>query len=261
MTDGVPFVWDKQPPQEFLTLLRTALPRDEYLSTFELVWEPGEPQAPVQRWMLWQMLSRQATAERIRRNHPATIGLTEPHPRNGAWWDAKAGHYRLSGGRTAKTDRLTWELYQRTGQYGQRWWVVQGADGGHRYTLTPVEKQVLRAHTQNQVSDVPFAGDLPYADPDYRVIRHICEMQQVAVWHRMCAYGNHYEARLNAQEQREVEAARAKMFDWLSGQLGGIYGEAMPVVKRALKTVAYDPHQKFVPTDGDKVRDDFIHDN
>lgn len=261
MTLTVPFVWDKTPPQEFVSLLRSALPADDYLSTFELVWEPGEPEAPVQRWMLWQDLSEKATAERIRREHPTTVGLTEPHPRNGAWWDAKMGGFRQQGGRLARTDRLTWERYQRTGRYGQRWWVIQGPDGGHRYALSSVEKRILRSNTGNKVHDVPFAGDLPYADPDYRVIRHICEMQQVAVWHRMAAYGDAMEARLDAQEARAVEASRAKMWDWLVGQLGGIYGEHMGLMKDALKQVGYDKHTTAaVPTDGDKLRDDFIHD-
>lgn len=257
----VPFVWDKTPPEGFTRLLRSALPADDYLSTFELVWEPGEPQAPIQRWFLWQFLSRKATAERIRRDHPTTAGLIEPHPRNGAWWDDTGGCFRLKGGKLAKTDRLTWELYQKTGRYGQRWWIVQGVDGGHRYALSPVEKKILRSNTGNKVFDVPLAGDLPYADPDYRVIRHICEAQQVALWHRMAVYGDAHEARLDAMERRLVEDSRAKMWDWLVGQLGGIYGEHMGLIKDALKATPYDKHTtQAVPTDGDALRDNYIHD-
>lgn len=231
------FVWDREPPASFVKELAEATPQDDNLTQFLCVWEPGEPQAPIQRWVLWQMRPKLMTQKLIDARHPLVEGLTEPHPRRGAWWDEKAGHYRLKGGKTAKTDRLTWELYDKTGMYGQRWWIIQGPNGGHRWNLTSTERRILGEGSMGNIRDVPMPGDMPYADPDWRTIRHLLELQKVTLWLRIARYAEHQQNRLNAAEEAEVEQARGRFFDWMMHQLDGIYGEYMPLYKKALKNI------------------------
>ena len=231
------FVWDREAPASFVKELAEAVPQDDNLTQFQCVWEPGEPQAPIQRWALWQMRPLSVTQKMIARSHPATVGLTEPHPRRGAWWDEKAGHYRLPGGALAKTDRLTWELFDRTGMYGQRWWIIQGPNGGHRWNLTSTERRILAEGSTGRIRDVPMPGDLPYADPDWRTIRHLLELQKVTLWLRVARYAEHQQRRLTAAEEAEIETARGRFFDWMMGQLDGVYGEALPLYKRALADI------------------------
>lgn len=231
------FVWSREAPADFAQELAAAVPQDENLTQFRCVWEPGEPQAPIQRWVLWQMRPKKVTQQMIASRHPVVQGLTEPHPRRGAWWDGKAGHYRLSGGRMAKTDRLTWELYDQTGMYGQRWWIIQGPNGGHRWNLTATERRILGEGSLGKIRDVPMPGDLAYADPDSRTIRHLLELQKVTLWLRIARYAEDQQNRMEKKEQEEVEQARGRFYDWMMGQLDGVYGENLSIYKKALKNI------------------------
>lgn len=255
------FVWSREAPASFVKELAEAVPQDDNLTQFLCVWEPGEPQAPIQRWCLWQMRPKNMTQRLIKSRHPLLDGLHEPHPRRGAWWDAKAGHYRLAGGRTAKTDRLTWELYDQTGMWGQRWWIIQGPNGGHRWNLTASERRILGDLSHGQVRDVPMPADLPYADPDWRTIRHLLELQKVTLWLRVARYAEHQQARLDAREQAEVEEARGRFYDWMMGQLDGVYGEHLSLYKKALKNIPVPIGAKAsAPADLGESRHTFVTD-
>ena len=49
------FQWQRETPVQWQTLLDRVCPAGERLSKFRLVWEPGDLQIPVQRWVIWQM--------------------------------------------------------------------------------------------------------------------------------------------------------------------------------------------------------------
>jgi hypothetical protein len=87
------------------------------------------------------------------------------------------------------------------------------------------------------VRDVPMPADLGYADPDWRTIRHLLELQKVTLWLRVARYADAQQQRLDAAEQAEVETARARFFDWMMHQLDGVYGEALPLYKQALAKI------------------------
>ena len=256
------FVWDREAPASFVKELAEATPHDDNLAEFRCVWEPGEPQAPIQRFTLWQMRPRGMTQRLIASRHPLVEGLTEPHPRRGARWDERAGHYRLAGGKSAKTDRLTWDLYNQTGMFGQRWWIIQGPNGGHRWNLNSTEKRILAEGSGGAVRDVPMPADLGYIDPDWRTIRHLLELQQVTLWLRVARYADAQQRRLDAAERAEVEAARAHFFDWMMHQLDGVYGEALPLYKRALANIPIPVGSKSpIPGDLGESRHRFVTDS
>lgn len=230
------FQWERETPPEWQAALRAVHPAGERLSDFRIVWEPGEPQSPIQRWVIWQMRPVHYTRLQVRRRiDPRFLGLTERHPREHAWWDSHARCYRKPGMALAKTDRLTWELYHRTGQYGQRWWVIQGDRGGHRYHLTPTESKLMGIRYGVRSMRPPFAGDLPYAAFDQRTLQHLVALENVAKWHKVCAYADANEARLDREEEAEAQGARGALADWLDAQFSKVFDEHLGVYKSVLK--------------------------
>lgn len=237
------FLWHREVPEAWQAALDAVCPAGDKLSRFLIVWEPGEPQAPIQRWTIWQMRPPEVTRRMLARKYqgrvidPRVMGLADYHPRRGARWDDRAKCYRRHDGSLAMTDRLTWELYHRTGSWGTRWWVIQGPAGGHRYTLTHTEKKLLGTSSDGRERDVPFAGDLPYAPFDQRVVRHFAQMEAVATWHRVLAKAEvAAQHRVwDADEQHALEAARASLADWIDRQFGALWDDYSPVYKQALR--------------------------
>jgi broad specificity phosphatase PhoE len=139
------------------------------------------------------------------------------------------------------TDRLTYDLYRRTGQYGQRWWTIQGYGGGHRYALTETESKVLNIANQGKQKQFPPAGELPYADFDDRVIRAIGAIQQVAVWHRVCEKADLLEKRWDAEQKAAAQVARGHLADWLDHQWSGTWEDFKGDYKAALRNIPAPP--------------------
>ena len=233
------FVWDRPVPPSWQAELDRLAPPHDHLASYRLVWEPGEPQAPVQRWVIWQMRPKALTEKLVwtarndpTRANPKVVGLLEEHPRKNAKWDANAGCYRKHDGRLAKTDRLTYELYHQTGCLGERFWIVQGDRGGHRWALTQTEKRLLWLATNGVRKDVPFPGDLPYAPFDRRVVKHLLDIERVLMTRRVLQYADAHEGLLDAEEQAEVEQARGLYFDWLGEQFAEVADELRPLYRR-----------------------------
>ena len=236
------FVWDRPVPREWQAELDRLAPARDGLAHYRLVWEPGEPQAPVQRWVIWQMRPKALTEKLLWvarhdpvRANPKVVGLLEEHPRRNAKWDDVAGCYRKHDGRLAKTDRLTYELYQQTGCFGERFWIVQGDRGGHRWALTQPEKRLLWMATEGVMKDVPFPGDLPYAPFDQRVVHHLLDIERILMTRRVLQYAAANEAQLDAEEQAEIEQARALYFDWLGEQFAEVADEFRSVYRRIVQ--------------------------
>lgn len=262
------FLWDNPAPQAWQDAVDAACPSGDKLSRFLIVWEPGEPQNPIQRYTLWQMRPVATTRKMLSRRRdgkpldPRLMGLVEEHPRKNARWDTRLGCYRKVGGHFAATDRLTWELYHRTGMYGTRWWVVQGANGGHRYQLTHTERKLWQTRVGAE-RDAPQAGDLPYAPVDERVLQQLRMLESVATWHRVVqkADAGAAEAVWDADEQTAAEVARASLSDWLDRQFSGTWEDHAGTYKAALREVP-KPHlpkeDRAKPDDADAWREQFV---
>ncbi len=139
-----------------------------------VAWEPGDVWQPIHRWMLWQLQPWAHVDATFQQE------LQGPHPRS-------KGHYcadgqcvcpvktnRWRGGAARLIDRRTWEIarqhYQQTGEWvrPRRLWVIQGFHGGHPFMIGMAEEKLRQA--QGLPAEVPSAGDLPYAEPDPRVL-------------------------------------------------------------------------------------------
>lgn len=184
------FDFDREPPPEWVKQLEEISPPAEDRGFLRLVWEPGDPWAPVQRWELWEMI------------HPSVVDPSEvrelrgPHPRKeghpctstpiSSWAVRPAPNYEPCKCRH-KTDAwrggvslvsLTeWKVFQRTGYVGRPFWIIQGTTGGHKCAFAHDEALLLEAEGYPAIA--PAAGALPYAPFDGRVLRSITRFNRL----------------------------------------------------------------------------------
>lgn len=162
---GIEF--DRQPDPAWQAALDAESPPSED-GRLVLVWDAGDRWQPIGRWSILQVQPWHLVPEQARE------ALLGPHPRTNAQrlWNADEQEFELVGPHIGPVDRLCWETARRLRQQGVwglplRWWVVQGAEGGHAIDLSPYEERLWRQ--QGRVFDRP--GLLPYAPFDQRVIR------------------------------------------------------------------------------------------
>ena len=137
----------------------------------------------------------------------------------------------------AMTDRLTYQLYQETGCYGQRWWTLQGTQGGHRFNLTNTEKKALGVSLNKQGQVVPYAGDLPYAPFDQRTIAAIGSIEQVSIWHSVALNAEYQERKWDRAERAGAEDARRLLAQWLDRQWSETWDVHRGVYKQTLRAI------------------------
>lgn len=254
------FLYDRAVPPEWTRALHEVCPRYDGISWFGIVWEPGEEWDPIQRFMVWQFRTPENTRALILRDYPGCTGLTLEHPRANARWDKTQGCYVKHDGTLARTDKLTYELYQQTGCYGIRFHVIQGEHGGHRYNLSHLEKQVLKFGSNGKMKDVPRPGDLPYAPFDARVLVHFAKIERAAMARKVCKYALANVHALDMDERNEWEYARTLLFDYLGAQFGELYDEFKPFIKEQLRKIPVPVGAKRQQTDGDELKDRFVTD-
>lgn len=129
------------------------------LSWLKLVWMPGDPWAPVQRWVIFDMEPRAINPEAWYWDE-----LAGPDPRARGYYDAASKRFVASEDQLI--DALTWRLYRETGCYARPFWVCQGSTGGHRWDYTQLEERMARQ--MEAPTAPPKPGSLPYAEPDQR---------------------------------------------------------------------------------------------
>lgn len=173
------FAIDREPLEAWIRALREESPKSDQHGWLYLAWEPGEWWMPCQRWVIYELL------------HPDWVefDLMEeyegPNPRSEGHFctdnDRLPHQYRClcpfktEGWRNGPSSLITltqWKIFHRTGYVPMyRYWVIQGKGGGHKAFFTEDEQQWL---AQNNLPTQPFyPGELPYADFDGRVLRHI----------------------------------------------------------------------------------------
>jgi hypothetical protein len=172
------FIHDREAPEDWTRDLRSWSPQSDEHGFLSLVWEPGDPWIPAQRWALYEML------------HPRNVDidileeLEGPHPRSeGHMCTASARvpkQYQCLCRRKLETWRggpcimitLTqWNLFRRTGYYGVPFWVIQGSQGGHQFQFGEHEQKLLRL--RGLPSEAPRPGMLEYAPYDSRVAKKV----------------------------------------------------------------------------------------
>lgn len=146
-------------PDHWADALRSIAPPAERLSWLKLVWMAGDPWAPVQRWVIYDMEPRGVNPEGWYWEE-----LAGPDPRARGYYDQALKRFVASEDQAM--DALTWRLYRETGCYGRPFWLVQGTTGGHRWDYTQLEARLARQ--MELPTEPPKPGSLCYAEPDQR---------------------------------------------------------------------------------------------
>ncbi len=263
--------YDRPVPESWERSLGVIAPPSNFISWLKLVYEPGDVWEPIERYTIWQM-----RAPRImRRRQDLLAELHGPSPRATGHYCAagwckcaiKVNAWRCCANRGsasckgAKHPRqisyMTWKLFQETGHYGKRWWVIQGNQGGHRYELDKTEARVSRIH--GGASDTPAPGDLPYAEFDSRVFHKVAQLDRVRMWKGVTDYVHRNSAQLDAEERDEGERANWAMWSWLESQVkqtvDKIGHSGAVALKEAAPRVLGQPTQTM---DEDAIQQDFI---
>ncbi len=200
----------REPPVSRATIdgwqaeLERVVPRLDQLSWLKVVWEPGYAWDRRNRWVLWQMKpafravqkfdasGKPHTTRELNMSAELWAALNGPDPMSeghacfDGWCDCTLKHKRWVGGSAVPgVDWMTWKLFQETGCYGARWWVIQGENGGHRYALSSSEKRMVQF--QSGGGDdfrLPKIAELPFAPFDERVLEHVRRYDKLIAWQK-----------------------------------------------------------------------------
>jgi len=247
--------------------LEQVVQKTDQLSWLKIVWEPGDPWSPKQRWMLWQM--RPVSNAQGVLNVPEEIlaALKGPHPRSSGhacfpgycYCDIKAN--RWVGGPSTMcpgVDRMTWELFQETQCYGERWWVIQGSNGGHRYSLSDSELRFASLASGGQTAKIPKLAELPYAPFDNRVLAHIARYDKLANWQ----FNRDFGSRTGADVEADADAIKVQGAELLADHLKNqvdiwLREDAKPWLDFARDNFV-NPTKDVRPLDEETIRSAFV---
>lgn len=206
---------------------------DGPFSWLKVKWEPGLPQVPMERWVIYQMYPRSYLhPDRIMRNPTglAACRLAElrgPAPQLLNYWDDVLDEYVVVCG---FVNQSQWELYQETGCFGRPLWIVQGEYGGHKVEYDRLEKALCRMN--ERPTEPPDPGELPYAEPDWRTFAKLWEMDRIKQSKYLLNLLDRNPGALTRKEARETEIElRQHIWKWLDEQAYKWAELAEPVAK------------------------------
>ena len=196
MLPNAVFRWERDVPAGWQEDLDRAFPRHEHLSWLKIVWIAGTPDAPIQRWGIYQMVP---------------IAKTTPFVRDGREFNLPA--------------MVPWQqrLVRETGQFGMLYWVIQGPHGGHRWMLSETEQGIAEAN--GGAKDTPKPGALPYAEFDRRVLAKVAVMDQIATYTNIVRFYDRSPEAMDAEDRAAVQEMRRTIWQWLDGQVEQLVDE------------------------------------
>ena len=182
------FHWSQSPDARWVAELAALSPPSDQLSHLELWWEAGFPWAPVQRWVLYQLQPLQAMPPYAAVDWRELVSDERPCRCSYVWsagaqcteclqvWPCEHSQspdaIRCTHCKRVRSQgRHNLAEACARGYHAQPFWVIQGAQGGHKVHYSSVETQVateLGLHGRP-----PEPGSLPYAEWDRRVRANI----------------------------------------------------------------------------------------
>lgn len=215
-------------PPEWQADLESVVPKSDRVTWLQLVWQPGWPYEPVQRWEIYEMTPNLDTVP------PEVVAaLRGPNPRSEGVFVADPKIPGSLGGKRWLSDSLVslvqWELFRDTGCYGQRFWIIQGLRGGHKWRLSDAEKNFLASFVaggrEGKPPDTPAPGDRCYAEWNDLAKMQLVRFDKLRKWNMGMAWDGRSmtktEAGLYVQRDRYAEEQKfAKtMLKWLETQV------------------------------------------
>ena len=199
-----------------------------------VLWEPGDPWQPIDRWFLW--IAVDPSHHLI---EPWNItALRGPNPRSKGHYcgdgyclcDEKRGHW--VGGATRFITGHQWRIYRETGLYATPWWIIQGNRGGHRYRWDKDELASVVSGLKGFGHQPPMAGDLPYAPFDQRVLRAIrAEHNASKALKRL----QDRKAAMALEDRDQAEAVAKALWDWTGNEAEALWNEGGEAIPQALE--------------------------
>lgn len=184
-------------------------------SHLRLMWEPGEPWEPVERWLIWEVMPVDRAMDGVQ------MDLEGPPPRSFGRYDHALGKFKRT--RSSFVSQRQWEFHRETGLYGRPIWVVQGTEGGHKRHWSEFEQNLVMLKTDNPEPMYPPApGDLCYAEPDQRTIAMLHALDLVHAYGDLLHLSATHPHVLESLDRREKEAARdiaEQVWSWLHVQV------------------------------------------
>lgn len=211
--------------------LCSVVPKLEQLPYLYLRWEPGDIWQPVQRFVIWELLPHAATPDHI------WTALKGPHPRSSGHYDLQQKRW-VGGPQSARMiDRGTWEVFQETGRWGIRWWVVQGKTGGHPINMPWMVRRVKKI-MGDPLAELPKMGDLDYCEPGQGLFDRLASYDKYRAWRSQTAWTDRDMKDVTQEERESGEVAAAKMTAWWDDMVSGVLDEHKSAVKRAMDEVS-----------------------
>lgn len=165
MTEDAVFSWTREAPASWHAAVEALAPKQDRSSHLLLWWESGTPDAPAQRWVIYQAVPFQYVDA-----WKMDQFLADKPCRCLRRWLPEERCPRCLGLVSPARFRISNHLYE-TGCLALPYWVVQGHTGGHRRLYSQVDQQAARL--MGQPSEPPETGALCYAPIDNRVIGKI----------------------------------------------------------------------------------------
>ena len=197
-------------------------PPSDASSHVTILWVPGTPEAPIQRWCLFECVPVAA----LQRAHHPILGALDPE-------SADPMH------------RWAAAYVRATGTLPVGLWAIQGPDGGHPIAWTAAE-QVLANAGVLRPATLPALGDLPYAEPDARVWQALKQRAQLKT-----LVADPYAARVIARQAAEQQARAAEVAA-AEAALRDVVREAAPALLEHARPI--DATERYQP--GGLVTDD-----
>lgn len=214
----VPEEWEKE-------LAELDAPPNDRFPYLKLVYEPGYPWEPVERYMIYWMTPSRLMTEGLM--GAIKEQLEDPHPpsKHGNYYDTVKETF-IRNPDCLITERA-WNMWQETHCWGRPYWVIQGEQGGHKRFFTTIEKQLLRmAHLP---SEPPAPGDLPYAEWDDRVKARLGKLNMLHGEHgerrRAAALAKGHTVTEEREREQQIEL-RKQVIAFLAEQVAEIAPDA-----------------------------------
>lgn len=201
-------LWQIAPPSPVLSWLLAVWEHGDWWEAPRVADDGTILEIGVHRIVVCQMIPRAKI-------NPWQLELLEgPHPRRHAYYDHLL--HRFVGGQAGISLRQWW-LYRKTGCLAVPFWIVQGAQGGHRYRLDEIERHALEMHGLEP--DTPAPGDLPFAPVDARVIRKLGPLDELRNYKAFLDLADRHPDVLDAEDRERQEQYRWELFKWLETQV------------------------------------------
>jgi hypothetical protein len=196
-------------PPEWERQLAELSPQTNRFSWLKLVWEPGRPDAVIERFIVYQMIPAHAVQTEILEQ------LQRDLPPQG-YYDDVLKEY-VDEENCLITTRA-WQLYRETQCWGRPYWVIQGTKGGHKRWFSETERKMLKV--AGLPCDPPNPGELPYAEFDQRTLAALSQLDMLKGVHgtlrrQKALSPEGYAARAEAEER----VLRERLLSWLTDQV------------------------------------------